>query len=75
MARIRRNRNKVDPALAVEAAIRQEVLGQQGVFFGSHVMSSDELRRMGGELVFPLYPFNANEYYATKYGSSSSSGN
>lgn len=73
MARIRRSRNKVDPALAVEAALRQEVLGQQGVFFGSRVLSSYELRYMGGEPLFPLPPFNANEYYTNKHGSSSSS--
>lgn len=70
MARIRRTRNKVDPALAVEAAVRQEVMGQRGVYFGSHVMSSDELRRMAGEPVFPLYPFNVSDYYLSKNGSS-----
>lgn len=66
-------RTKVDPALAIEAALRQEVMGQRGVYFGSYVVSSKELRRMAGEPVFPLPPFSANEYYLTKYGSSSSS--
>lgn len=63
MARIRRTRNKVDPALAIEAAYRQQILGQPGVYFGSVVMSADELRRMSGSPVFPLYPFNILEYY------------
>jgi hypothetical protein len=58
-----RRRNKVDPALAVEAAFRQEILGQKGVYFGSYVMSSDELRRMGSPPMFPLYPFNILDYY------------
>lgn len=63
MARIRRTRNKVDPALAIEAAYRQEVMGQRGVYFGNVVMSADELRRMAEPAVFPLPPFDILAYY------------
>lgn len=63
MARIRRTRNKVDPALAIEAAYRQEVMGQKGVYYGHVIMTSDELRRMASEPVFPLPPFDILAYY------------
>lgn len=66
MARIRNRRYRVDPALAIECAVRQEVLGQSGVHFGSHVMSSAELRRISSAPVFPLAPFNIVSYYTEK---------
>jgi hypothetical protein len=52
-----RRRNKIIPALAIEAAIRQEVLGQKGIYFGNHIVSSDELRRMAEPPLYPLPPF------------------
>lgn len=57
MARIRARRNNVNPALAIEAAFRQEVLGHKGIFFGTGVKSSEELRQLAGPPVFPLSPF------------------
>jgi hypothetical protein len=60
MARIRHRHNRVDPALAVECAVRQEIMGHKGVFFGNHVMSSTDLRRMAGLPMIPLYPFTLN---------------
>jgi hypothetical protein len=69
MARIRNRRYRVDPALAIECALRQEVLGHGGVYFGSHVMSSRALTRMAGEPIFPLSPFNIVGYYTLKTNS------
>jgi hypothetical protein len=63
MARVRNRRYRVDPALAIECAVRQEVLGHSGVHFGHHVMSSAELRRISEAPVFPLYPFTFVGYY------------
>jgi hypothetical protein len=39
-------RYNVNPGLAIEAAVRQEVLGHGGVWFNGRVMSSNELREL-----------------------------
>lgn len=39
-------RYTVTPGLAIEAAVRQEVLGHGGVWFNGRVMSSNELRAL-----------------------------
>lgn len=56
-------RTKVDPALLVDVAFRQEVLGHRGVYFQGSVRSSAELRRMASQPVFPLAPFDEKLYY------------
>lgn len=66
MPRIRNKHYKVDPALAIEAAFRQEVMGQKGVYFGNNIVSSETLTRMSGFPVFPLPPFDILEYYRPK---------
>ena len=57
---------KVDPALAIEAAFRQEILGQKGVYFGGRIMSSRALRKLATPSIFPLPPFDIVTYYSTK---------
>lgn len=47
-------RYTVDPNLAIEAAVRQEVLGHAGVWFNGRVMSSEELRHLAGFHTIPV---------------------
>ena len=54
-----RHSRKLDPALLIEAAYRQEIMGQKGVFFGHRIVGSSELRQLAGTPVFPLSPFVA----------------
>lgn len=65
---------KVDPALLIDTAVRMETMGYGGVEYQGSVRSSAELRRMVGEPVFPLPPFNAYLYYMNKDGSSGQRG-
>jgi len=45
----------VDPGLAIEAAVRQEVLGHGGVWFNGRVLSSTELRALAAQPTASLY--------------------
>lgn len=65
-------RTKVDPALAIEVAFRQEVLGHKGVFYQGKVRSSAELRSLATEPLFPLAPFDGYSYYTRKTDSAGS---
>lgn len=61
---------KVDPALLIEEAVRNECVGRKGVWYQGKIRSSAEMRKLAGPPIFPLPPFNAYEYYMNKNGSS-----
>lgn len=57
----------VTPEVALESAVRAEVMGYSGVEFQGRIVSSQELRRM----FQPIHPLSMNAQY-TSNGSDSS---
>jgi hypothetical protein len=62
----------VTPELALECAVRAEVIGRSGVEFRGRIYSSEEIRRMFTPS-YPLPPFNQTQPSESN-GSDSSNG-
>ena len=54
---------KLTADMMIDQAIRMETIGRKGVWFNGQLRSSSELRKLAGEPLFPLPPFNAYEYH------------